>query len=379
MMLPEEPSVVATVADVSEHLPLKAMVTPDGMLEAKVLAMVVLGVVAAVIAFLPLLFAAYVDRRSASGKPYASRFFNGEFSFMFPFGGGVLLCTIFLHLLPEVTENVESLTKLGILPEIHIALPELLTCCGFFVMLFVDGITHSILHRYFHPKPSPSPHLRKISTVQDTQLQLPAANGDGAEGLRNRGLEPGTAEPKPHDHDHHHHDHSHSVTHMDHLIISKVSLVRCFLFVLALSVHEFFEGLAIGLESRVNAVYYLQAAVASHKLVIALCIGVEMVTTRIKFASACTYIFTYAAVSPAGILVGMFILNDASSGSEVNLIASALLQGLATGTLLYVVFFEVLTKTMSKSETGLMKMFAILVGFLAMLGLQLLLDEDEDD
>lgn len=115
-----------------------ALVSDDGMIEAKAMAMVLLGCVAAAIAFLPIGFTSYLNRRSESGKP-KSRFCNTEFSFLFPFGGGVLLCTIFLHLLPEVTENVEELYKEKLIPEFKVPLPELLTCCGFFMMLFVDG------------------------------------------------------------------------------------------------------------------------------------------------------------------------------------------------------------------------------------------------
>lgn len=46
------------------------------------------------------------------------------------FGGGVLFCTTFLHLLPEVKEGLEHLTAEGKLPELSFSLAETLTCAG---------------------------------------------------------------------------------------------------------------------------------------------------------------------------------------------------------------------------------------------------------
>lgn len=59
-------------------------------------------------------------------------------------GGGVLLCTTFLHLLPEVSEAFE---ELDFTPDIEIHYAELLMCIGFFVMYFVEECVHVYLHR----------------------------------------------------------------------------------------------------------------------------------------------------------------------------------------------------------------------------------------
>ena len=50
----------------------------------------------------------------------------------------------------------------------------------------------------------------------------------------------------------------------------------------------------------------------------------------------------------------------------------ALLQGLATGTLLYVVFFEILERQRACGHSGLRQYIAVLLGFLVMLGLAFL-------
>lgn len=51
-------------------------------------------------------------------------------SLLLGFGGGVLFCTTFLHLLPEVKEGVEHLTEDGKLPALSFSLAEALTCAG---------------------------------------------------------------------------------------------------------------------------------------------------------------------------------------------------------------------------------------------------------
>lgn len=73
-----------------------------------------------------------------------------------------------------------------------------------------------------------------------------------------------------------------------------------FLAVLALSFHAIFEGLAVGLEKSSDKVWYLLAAIATHKLVIAFCVGVELVSTKTKVMLVMLYIGTLAIVSPIG-------------------------------------------------------------------------------
>lgn len=86
-----------------------------------------------------------------------------------------------------------------------------------------------------------------------------------------------------------------------------VTAMRGLLIVLALSVHELFEGLAIGLEDSASKVWYMLVAVSCHKLVIAFCIGVELVAMSTKKSLHVLYVFTFAVVSPLGIGVGILV------------------------------------------------------------------------
>lgn len=53
-------------------------------------------------------------------------------------------------------------------------------------------------------------------------------------------------------------------------------------------------------------------------------------------------------------------------------VTDVVLAGLATGTLVYVAFFEILERERSKDNSRLLQWCLILIGFLAMLGLETL-------
>lgn len=55
--------------------------------------------------------------------------------------------------------------------------------------------------------------------------------------------------------------------------------LRGFLVILALSLHAIFEGIALGLTAAENSVWFLFFAVASHKFVIAFCVGTQFVSS----------------------------------------------------------------------------------------------------
>ncbi|CAG9763057.1 unnamed protein product [Ceutorhynchus assimilis] len=255
-------------------------------------------------------------------------------------GGGVLLCTTFLHLLPEVNESFESL---NLTPNIEIHYAELLMCIGFFLMYFVEECVHIYLHKKV--KEQDSPLMRTLSIRRGTETPRPSQL---KEVIIN-----------------HNQEHKHS--HIDHSEIdSTVKAIRGLLIVLALSIHELFEGLAVGLEPSPGNVWYMFGAVSAHKLVIAFCIGVELVTTGMKNFLIVIYVFTFAVVSPLGIGIGMVISNLQEESSKF---VSVFLQGLASGTLLYVVFFEILQ---NERKSGLRQCFAVFFGFVCMFGITML-------
>lgn len=327
------------------------------------------------------------------------------------FGGGVLLATTFLHLLPDINEEIKHLQDLGKIPNLHISLGECLMMFGFFLIYLIEEIVHYYLHRYQQSLQKSQASIATMKPEEETFAEafmrgISARNSvhrrfsDGCLQITNsrRGsviLEDGhdlktldtiaekgqiipTIEKthtagdhhhvhshKEHTHSHNQHGHSHNmpVPHSadEDLLVSSL---RGLLIVLALSLHELFEGFAVGLQRNTVGVYYMFGAVSAHKYVISFCIGVELMVQKTKVWLAFIYVFVYSIVSALGILVGA-ILTTGSYGEKLQ-VPNIVLQGLATGTLLYVIFFEVL----SKDRSGMIPYLSIFFGFSIMLGLQ---------
>lgn len=294
------------------------------------------------------------------------------------FGGGVLLATTFMHLLPEVTETIQELEENGKIKELKFHLAQFLMCIGFFAMYFVEECVHIYLKRREKNLETSTNAFRRGHDIRESALMKNKADKAILNGSStNSTVELATSDftstnndihqnnktvPNFHVHDHGNAVHIHLPHHIDDNIVSSI---RGLLIVLALSVHELFEGFAVGLESSESSVWYMFGAVAAHKLVLAFCIGVELVVTRTRFVLLLIYVVTFAIVSPLGIGIGIIISDD----SDGTAIPSVILQGLATGTLLYVVFFEILSKT---TRSNLQQYFVVLCGYLVMFGLQFL-------
>ena len=73
-----------------------------------------------------------------------------------------------------------------------------------------------------------------------------------------------------------------------------------------------------------------------------------------KKALIFAYMGTFSLITPVGIAIGIGLVQSASNNSASNGPA-AVLNGLAAGTLIYVVFFEILEKERQKKSNGLLQ------------------------
>ncbi len=71
------------------------------------------------------------------------------------------------------------------------------------------------------------------------------------------------------------------------------------------------------------------------------------------------YVSTFALISPLGTGIGIALSETVQSEADVQSSLVTVLQGLATGTLLYVVFFEVIEKEREKGTNGILQVRAI--------------------
>lgn len=110
-------------------------------------------------------------------------------------------------------------------------------------------------------------------------------------------------DPRGKDSNHHHghgaHHHHHGLPIKDGHCVG--ASLRGLFVIIALSLHEILEGLAVGLQNEQTGVLQLFAAVASHKFVISFCVGLELSTTGVTLLIHTIYILTFSLVTPLGI------------------------------------------------------------------------------
>lgn len=320
-------------------------------------------------------------------------------SLLLCFGGGVLLFTTFLHLAPEVRQSVERHQSNGQLATLgSLSLAELLFCGGFFFVYLVEEAVHAALTN----KPESSETLL-YRTVSVRRCNNNNNNNQGGTSTttptatRSWKRTDGNCNENKKEKDQHNkerplkvlppiyvlssssesplasHDMKYdleSLTKEENRTQRAENSIRGLLTVLALSFHAIFEGLAVGLEPSLNSVVYLAAAIATHKLVIAFCVGMELYVAGTSSKTILGYLSVFSMVTPLGIVAGMALGHFKNDSENLGPVPT-ILQGMAAGTLLYVVFFEVLARERANEKSGLLQLAAILVGFMLMLGLQL--------
>eukprot|EP01001_Neometanema_parovale_P011724 NODE_797_length_2084_cov_69.741458_g758_i0.p1 GENE.NODE_797_length_2084_cov_69.741458_g758_i0~~NODE_797_length_2084_cov_69.741458_g758_i0.p1 ORF type:complete len:581 (+),score=98.91 NODE_797_length_2084_cov_69.741458_g758_i0:60-1802(+) len=108
-----------------------------------------------------------------------------------------------------------------------------------------------------------------------------------------------------------------------------------FLLLLAMGLHSIFAGLAFGVTSEKAEMISLLTAIVSHKAVEGLALGSSFLDNDVKRKFAIPMILLFAIMTPVGIAIGMRI-------NSMNIsVISAILQGIACGTFLYVGMTEV--------------------------------------
>ncbi|KAH8339858.1 hypothetical protein KR067_000808 [Drosophila pandora] len=284
------------------------------LMVAKIVAIVVLLLVTLIFCFIPYLldrFYKWTQRPSSNAREFK------VVLCLLNFGGGVLIATTFIHMLPEVVSVVSALQDCRMLAPTPFGLPEVLLCTGFYLMYCIEETMHFVIRRR---------QLRK----------------------REEALEYGEEEiVEP----------------------EEPNWLRGLGIIVALSLHELFGGMAIGLEMTVSTVWFMTGAISVHKLVLAFCIGMEIMMAHTRWILAVVYLLVFSIVTPIGVGIGIAV-SESSAANQPSTV-SGILQGLACGTLIYVVFFEIV----AKGHAGLRVLFSSLAGFVLMFGLQIAIGE----
>lgn len=258
------------------------------------------------------------------------------------FGGGVLFATCFLHMIPEVDQAMfelqkqdEDLTKYPF--------SQLLICVGFLMVYFVEEVAYYIIstipgNEEFKNKVAPLNRHIKLDTFVDFDIDKASDEKETDEQLKQ----------------------------------SPKKLLRCILITIALSFHAVFEGIAIGLQNSASNIWYLFVAVSLHSVTLLFCVGVELLFSRKSYALIFLFILVLSVMSPVGVFIGLGVTSPTDEETASTSRASALLEGLSTGTILYITFFEVLAKEKDRQQYRIGRGLALLGGFGLMALLQII-------
>jgi len=261
----------------------------------KAVVLVLLGLIKLVSGLAPLLLTKVLKTRARCLKKFIG--------IVLCFGGGVLISTVFIHMLKEVRESLGRAGSLGSLPpammEMEYPFSELLLCMGFLFILLVESIVHKMFGGGGHGHSHGFPSQEKLDSVvvQASPLKIPRAGLDNPAFSPSPGKPSSYSPPPP----------SVSTTTKSTSPTSLLSSLRSLLTVLALSVHSIFEGMAIGMEGTDAGVWKLFLAVAIHSTAIVFCVGTEMTAPGIRKRSVVLYMSILSIVTPLGVLIGIIV------------------------------------------------------------------------
>lgn len=293
--------------------------------------------------FLPFKIKNFFLKRGSTGKTVLSC--------LSCFSGGVFFGTFILHMLPEVKLILdESLIK----PKnISYPVAEMIIALGFFLVLYIEKIAILVhFKKTFRSSEKCDPNKQQNGKLGANDLKSVEMNDvdktqigllNGSVNTSNEGNpEINIQMDEPHE-------------------------MRSVLLMIALSLHRIFEGLSIGLKSSVFGVWSLFLAVMCHETVIAFSLGMHLANVKTNRTKLILAVILCCLMGPLGVTMGTLITELGTMTNTINIV-NGVLQAIATGTFIYVTFFEILNEELEKN-VSVLSMVSLFVGFATMAGL----------
>jgi len=344
------------------------------LIEAKVTAMLGLALSSMLVGLLPGWFSSY-------GRQQWPLFLSS----LLCFGGGVLMSTSLVHMLPEIRETMPMYKQYA----------ELIFCTGFFIVYVIDEIVHFFYgNAHDHSANSESSQNQSNNKTLKRRHSFSYQRKSGYGSTEYQPLVFANCSHRQSPYNPHYTERDGNnfdwddqppsqLCHVAHQEPCDASPIGNVGLLVALCVHSLLEGLAIGLQRSSSQVLLLLGAVASHKLVVGFCLGVELAST--PGSSACRHfvsITIFSCGSALGIGVGMIINEIPKNILEI---LFPVLQGLAAGTLLYVTVSEVIPRERARWHkqhhrrwAGILQLLSVTCGFIIMTAVTFLLDYDHN-
>jgi zinc transporter 1/2/3 len=142
-----------------------------------------------------------------------------------------------------------------------------------------------------------------------------------------------------------------------------------YVLIVALSLHSILAGVALGTQDSVSNGLIIFLAIFVHKATAGFALGVSLARSTIERRRSLRLVALFAAMTPAGILVGMSLDRAVLSSSEAYLDATVL--ALAAGTFIYIASLDIIQDEFLRPGSRFMKwLFATLgLALMALLAL----------
>lgn len=261
--------------------------------------------------------------------PYLLRFLPGQewyISLINTFSGGVILATGLVHLVPEVIEEQFEVDLPNEYP-----LGMVMMAAGFLLVFFLE---HILFDGHSHEDPDKRTALDHyqsgITTVELRIMQSGKICTDKASGLDTRSSLGNDSGRTPVSIDK-------NTTGIAGFLLDHKNAV---ILLLALTAHGLLEGFVVGFQDDRHKLLILFASVASHKGAAAMALSSRFLKTGATFLQAFSFVFVFSLMGPLSIFLGT-ILNDVPSMLHL------ILNGLASGTFIYIGAYEVVHEEFS--------------------------------
>lgn len=139
--------------------------------------------------------------------------------------------------------------------------------------------------------------------------------------------------------------------------------LRGLIIVIAFLAHSIFDGVAIGLQTSSYSIWTMFFAICLHKFVVVFAIGFELFEKTGSLLFTSIHMTIFSAMSPLGIFLTIVIEKGLSEDGSLTLI---LLNAVATGAILYIVFLEILQADRCPEVNGLVQLLFLMAGFTLM-------------
>ncbi|KAI0238618.1 Zinc transporter ZIP1 [Lamellibrachia satsuma] len=339
--------------------------------QAKILSLFGLLIIPLVCTVLPIKVSDFFTRKGETGRRILSS--------LMCFGGGVFFAVFMLHMAPEaryiVYHAIEAPEKL------NYPIADLLMSVGFFMVMFMEmaATGWSSRRRAAAEKSKQANGDFKKCSSESNGLQLLVTPTSNINGDLPRSASTTTASPlldiQVGDSDaergvvktfkrqsvDHGHGHSHGTFDDTHSTRSLVLL-------LALSLHRVFEGMSVGLQGTTMNVWNLFIAIVCHESIIGFSLGLQFVKNKFSICRILVLTIICSLFEPFGVGIGTIVVELGEPSRTLDII-NGVLQSLATGTFIYITFFEILQEEIMPGEASMLKLVSVVAGFCVMAAL----------